>query len=113
MERVAEFRNRPLDGSPYTFGWIDALMQKVREGGRVINIACLVAVGVNAEGHREILGVDLSTTENGSGWVAFLRSLVARGLSGVQFVVSDAHGGLCTDIGSQGGGPRAGARSSR
>jgi len=99
-ERVAEFRNRPLDGSPYTFVWIDALMQKVREGGRVINIACLVAVGVNAEGHREILGVDLSTTENGSGWVAFLRSLVARGLSGVQLVVSDAHGGLVDAIGA-------------
>jgi putative transposase len=99
-ERVAQFRNRPLDGSPYTFVWIDALMQKVREGGRVINVACLVAVGVNAEGHREILGVDLSTTENGSGWVAFLRSLVARGLSGVQLVVSDAHGGLVDAIGA-------------
>ena len=99
-ERVAQFRNRPLDGSPYTFVWIDALMQKVREGGRVINVACLVAVGVNAEGHREILGVDLSTTENGAGWVAFLRSLVARGLSGVQLVVSDAHGGLVDAIGA-------------
>ena len=92
--RVAQFRNRPLDGSPYTFVWVDALMQKVREGGRVLNVACLVAVGVNAEGHREILGVDVTSSENGSGWVAFLRSLVARGLSGVQLVISDAHGGL-------------------
>ena len=91
--RVAEFRNRPLDGSPYTFVWIDALTQKVREGGRVVNVACLVAVGVNAEGHREILGVDVAGAENGTGWVAFLRSLVARGLGGVQLVVSDAHGG--------------------
>jgi putative transposase len=99
-ERVAQFRNRPLDGSPYTFVWIDALMQKVREGGRVVNVACLVAVGVNADGHREILGVDVATTENGSGWVAFLRSLVARGLSGVQLVVSDAHGGLVDAIGA-------------
>ena len=99
-ERVAEFRNRPLDGSPYTFVWIDALMQRVREGGRVVNIACLVAVRVNAEGHREILGVDLTTTENGSGWVAFLRSLVARGLSGVQLVVSETHGGLVDAIGA-------------
>jgi transposase-like protein len=99
-ERVAEFRNRPLDGSPYTFVWVDALMQKVREGGRVINVACLVAVGVNAEGHREILGVDVATSENGSGWVAFLRSLVARGLSGVQLVISDAHGGLIDAIGA-------------
>lgn len=98
--RVAEFRNRPLDGSPYTFVWVDALMQKVREGGRVINVACLVAVGVNAEGHREILGVDVATSENGSGWVAFLRSLVARGLSGVQLVISDAHGGLVDAIGA-------------
>ncbi len=98
--RVAEFRNRPLDGSPYTFVWVDALMQKVREGGRVINVACLVAVGVNAEGHREILGVDVTGSENGSGWVAFLRSLLARGLSGVQLVVSDAHGGLIDAIGA-------------
>ena len=66
----------------------------------MINIACLVAVGVNAEGHREILGVDLSTTENGSGWVAFLRSLLARGLSEVQLVVPDAHGGLVEAIGA-------------
>ncbi len=98
--RVAEFRNRPLDGSPYTFVWVDALMQKVREGGRVLNVACLVAVGVNAEGHREILGVDVTSSENGSGWVAFLRSLVARGLSGVQLVTSDAHGGLIDAIGA-------------
>lgn len=99
-ERVAQFRNRPLDGSPYTFVWVDALMQKVREGGRVLNVACLVAVGVNADGHREILGVDVTSSENGSGWVAFLRSLVARGLSGVQMVTSDAHGGLMDAIGA-------------
>lgn len=98
--RVAQFRNRPLDGSPYTFVWIDALMQKVREGGRVVNVACMVAVGVTAEGHREILGVDVCGSENGAGWVAFLRSLVARGLSGVQLVVSDAHGGLVDAIGA-------------
>jgi putative transposase len=98
--RVAQFRNRPLDRSPYTFVWVDALMQKVREGGRVLNVACLVAVGVNAEGHREILGVDVTSSENGSGWVAFLRSLVARGLSGVQLVISDAHGGLIDAIGA-------------
>ena len=98
--RVAEFRNRPLDGSPYTFVWIDALMQKVREGGRVVNVACMVAVGVTADGHREILGVDVCGSENGAGWVAFLRCLVARGLSGVQLVVSDAHGGLIDAIGA-------------
>lgn len=98
--RVAEFRNRPLDGSPYTFVWVDALMVKVREGGRVLNVACLVAVGVNADGRREILGIDVSGSENGAGWVAFLRSLVARGLSGVQVVVSDAHSGLVDAIGA-------------
>jgi len=57
-ERVAEFRNRPLDQGPYTFVWVDALTQKVREGGRVVNVHCLVAVGVNNEGQREVLGLD-------------------------------------------------------
>lgn len=91
---VADFRSRPLDAGPYTYVWADALTMKVREGGRIVNVACLLAVGVNAEGHREILGVDVATTEDGSGWLAFLRSLVARGLSGVQLVISDDHTGL-------------------
>ena len=73
---------------------IDALTQKVREGGRIVNVACAVATGVNADGHREILGMDVFTTETGAGWTAFLRGLVARGLSGVCLVVSDAHEGL-------------------
>ena len=98
--RVAEFRNRPLDGSPYTFVWVDALTQKVREGGRVVNVHALIAVGVNAEGHREILGIDIASSEDGAGWLAFLRSLVARGLSGVELVVSDAHSGLVNAIGA-------------
>jgi putative transposase len=97
--RVAEFRNRPLDQGPYTFVWLDALTQKVREGGRVVNIACLVAVGVNNEGQREVLGIDVATVEDGAGWTAFLRSLVARGLAGVKLVVSDAHAGLVDAIG--------------
>jgi transposase-like protein len=59
-----------------------------------VNVACVIATGVNVEGHREILGVDVFTTEDGAGWTAFLRSLVARGLSGVQLVISDAHEGL-------------------
>lgn len=91
---VAEFRSRPLDAGPYTYVWVDALTQKVREGGRIVNVACVIATGVNVEGHREILGVDVFTTEDGAGWTAFLRSLVARGLSGVQLVISDAHEGL-------------------
>jgi transposase-like protein len=97
--RVAEFRNRPLDHGPYTFVWVDALTQKVREGGRVVNVHALVAVGVNNDGHREILGIDIAASEDGAGWTAFLRSLVARGLSGVKLVVSDAHAGLVDAIG--------------
>ena len=97
-EMVADFRNRPLDAGPYTYVWADALTMKVREGGRIVNIACLLATGVNAEGHREILGVDVATTEDGAGWLAFLRSLVARGLSGVQLVISDDHTGLVDAI---------------
>jgi transposase-like protein len=98
--RVAEFRNRPLDGSPYTFCWADALVMKVREGGRVVNVHVLVAVGVNNDGHREVLGIDVASGEDGAGWLAFFRGLVARGLSGVQLVTSDAHRGLVNAIGA-------------
>jgi putative transposase len=99
-EIVAAFRNRPLDGGPYSYLWLDALTQKVREGGRIVNVAVVVATGVGADGHREILGLDLITTEDGAGWTAFLRGLVARGLSGVALVVSDAHSGLVDAIAS-------------
>ena len=99
-EMVTDFRDRPLDAGPYTYVWADALTMKVREGGRIVNIACLLAVGVNAEGHREILGVDLATAEDGAGWVAFFRSLVARGLTGVGLVISDDHQGLVDAIGA-------------
>jgi len=92
--KVAEFRNRPLDAGPYTYLWLDALFHKVREGGRVVSVATVIATGVNADGHREILGVDLFSAEDGAGWTAFLRGLVARGLTGVALVVSDAHEGL-------------------
>jgi putative transposase len=95
---VADFRNRPLDAGPYTYVWADALTMKVREGGRIVNVACLLAVGVNAEGRREILGVDVATTEDGAGWLVFFRSLVTRGLSGVQLVISDDHTGLVDAI---------------
>ena len=93
-EMVTEFRNRPLDNGPYTYVWADALTQKVREGGRIVNVAVVIAVGVNADGHREVLGVDLITAEDGAGWLAFFRSLIARGLSGTALVISDAHEGL-------------------
>jgi transposase-like protein len=98
--QVAAFRERPLDAGPYTFIWIDALVVKVREDGRVVNVHALVATGVNADGHREILGLDVASAEDGAGWLAFLRGLVARGLSGVQLVISDAHPGLVAAIGS-------------
>jgi putative transposase len=91
---VESFRNRPLDVGPYPYLWLDALTQKVREDGRVVNIAVVVATAVNGEGKREILGIEAGTAEDGAFWLAFLRSLVARGLSGVQLVTSDAHGGL-------------------
>jgi putative transposase len=93
-EAVEAFRSRPLDAGPYTFVWMDALVLKCREAGRIANVAAVIATGVNADGHREILGLDVLTSEDGAGWTAFLRSLVARGLSGVQVVISDAHEGL-------------------
>jgi transposase-like protein len=99
-EAVEAFRTRPLDGGPYTYVWLDALTQKVREGGRIMNVVALVATGVNAAGFREILGLDLVTSEDGAGWLAFVRSLVARGLSGVRLVISDAHPGLVDAIAS-------------
>jgi putative transposase len=75
---VEAFRSRPLEAGPYTYVWLDAVTQKVREGGRVVNVAVVVATGVNNEGRRESLGFDVITTEDGAGWTAFLRSLVAR-----------------------------------
>lgn len=99
-EVVESFRNRPLDTHPYTYLWLDAHVQKCREGGRVVNVATVVAIGVNFDGHREVLGMDVFTTEDGSGWTAFLRGLTARGLSGVKLVISDAHQGLKDAIGS-------------
>ncbi|MBA3737937.1 MAG: IS256 family transposase [Actinobacteria bacterium] len=99
-EAVEAFRTRPLDGGPFTYVWIDALTQKVREAGRIVNVAALVATGVNASGCREILGLDVVTSEDGAGWTAFCRGLVARGLSGVRLVISDAHPGLTDAIAS-------------
>ena len=85
---------------PYTFVAADALVLKVREGGRVVNVHALLATGVNADGHREILGLQVTTAEDGAGWLAFFRDLTARGLSGVALVTSDAHRGLVEAIGA-------------
>jgi len=78
---VDEFRNRPLDGGPYTYIWIDALTRRCRDGGRVVNVCTAIATAVNADGQREILGVDVFTAEDGAAWTSFLRGLVARGLT--------------------------------
>lgn len=91
---VDAFLSRPLDGGPYRYLWLDALTQTVREAGRVVPVSVVVATAVNAEGKREVLGIDVGTSEDGASWLAFLRSLVARGLSGVELVTSDAHLGL-------------------
>lgn len=98
--KVAEFRDRPLDAGPYRYLWIDGVTQKVREGGRVVNVTAVIATAVNAEGQREIVGFDIVTTESTEAWTAFLRALVARGLSGVELVISDAHGGIKAAIAS-------------
>ena len=91
---VAAFRSRPLDSGPYPYLWLDALAMKAREAGRVTSVATVVATAVSADGHREILGLDTFTAEDGAAWTQFLRGLVARGLSGVRLVVSDDHKGL-------------------
>jgi transposase-like protein len=97
-EGVRAFRTRPLENGPYPYLWLDALVQRVRENGRVVNVAVVVATAVNASGQREIIGVDAGSAESGPFWLSFLRDLVARGLNGVQLVTSDAHEGLKTAI---------------
>jgi putative transposase len=93
-EEVARFRERPLEG-PYPYVWLDATYVKARQDGRVASVAVVIAVGVNGEsGEREVLGLDVGPSEDGAFWLTFLRSLVARGLSGVRLVTSDAHRGL-------------------
>ncbi len=99
-EMVAGFRNRRLDGAPCAFARIGALTRKVREGGRTVYVHALAATGVNANGSREIPGIDVASSEDGAGWLAFLRGLVARGLSGVQLVTSDCDAGLRDAIAS-------------
>jgi putative transposase len=99
-EQVESFRTRPLDGGPYTFIAADALVLKVREGDRVVNVHALLATGVNADGDREILDLDVTSGEDGAGRLAFFRGLVARGLTGTMLATSDAHAGLVAAIGA-------------
>jgi putative transposase len=97
--QVEAFRTRPLgQAGPFTFVAADALTIKVRKGGRVVNAVVLVATGVNADGHREVLGVKVATSETGPAWNTFFADLVARGLHGVKPVTSDAHRGLVEAI---------------
>ena len=94
-EQVEAFRHRPLGvAGPFTFVAADALSMKVREGGHVVNAVVLLATGVNADGHREVLGLRVATSETGAAWNEFFADLVARGLAGVRLVTSDAHTGL-------------------
>ena len=98
--QVEAFRTRPLDAGPYTFVAADALVLKVREAGRTVNVHALLATGVNADGYREILGLHVTSAEDGAGWLGFFRDLTARGLSGVTLITSDAHRGLTEAIGA-------------
>ena len=95
---VEDFRTRPLDGAPYAYVTLDALVVKCREGGRTVNACVVHAVGVNRDGFRESLGLDVVTSEDGAAWLSFIRGLVARGLAGVRLVSSDAHPGLVDAI---------------
>lgn len=93
MTEVEQFRNRPLSGR-YPYVWLDATYLKVRDDGRVVSMAVVIAIGVHDGGRREVLGLDVGPSETGSFWLGFLRGLVARGLRGVRLVTSDAHEGL-------------------
>lgn len=92
-ERVKAFLDRPIEGDwPYL--WIDATYVKVRQNGRIVSVAVIVAVGVNTDGRREVLGMDVGPSEAETFWTAFLRKLARRGLRGVKLVISDAHEGI-------------------
>src|SRR5499433_475296 len=92
-DKVKAFLNRPLEGDwPYV--WIDATYVKVRQNGRIVSVAVIIAVGVNSDGRREILGLDIGPSEAETFWTEFLRKLARRGLRGVKLVISDAHEGI-------------------
>jgi len=96
-ERVKAFLDRPIEGDwPYL--WIDATYLKVRQNGRIVSVAVIVAVGVNTDGRREVLGMDIGPSEAETFWTAFLRKLARRGLRGVKLVISDAHEGIKASV---------------
>jgi putative transposase len=92
-EVVQEFRNRPLE-EEFPYVWLDALYLKVRQNHRIVSLALVIAIGVSVQGERKVLGFALGASETEAFWQEFLRSLVKRGLKGVQLVISDAHEGL-------------------
>jgi putative transposase len=96
-ERVGAFLDRPIEGEwPYL--WIDATYVKVRQDGRIVSVAVIVAVGVNGDGRREVLGMDVGPSEAETFWTDFLRKLARRGLRGVKLVISDAHEGIKASV---------------
>jgi putative transposase len=96
-ERVGAFLDRPIEGEwPYL--WIDATYVKVRQDGRIVSVAVIIAVGVNSDGRREVLGMDVGPSEAETFWTAFLRKLARRGLRGVKLVISDAHEGIKASV---------------
>jgi len=97
---LAAFRERRLDETRYPYLWLDAQYEKVRDGGRIVNAAFLIAIAANERGEREVLGCMVASAESEASWTAFLRSLVARGLAGVRLVTSDAHLGIRSAVGS-------------
>jgi putative transposase len=97
-EHVQAFRERPLE-SRYPYLWLDARVEKVKEGARVVRKALVIAYGVHESGIREVIGLDVGHAETEAFWRAFLRSLLERGLAGVELCVSDAHEGLKAAIG--------------
>jgi putative transposase len=103
-EQVEAFRQRPLEGD-YVYLWLDAKVEKVRDGGRVRRKALVIAHGVHDTGRREIIGIDVGEAETEAFWTAFLRALVKRGLTGVQLAISDAHPGLKAAIAKVLGAP--------
>lgn len=92
-DKVKAFLDRPIEGEwPYL--WIDATYLKVRRGGRIVSVAVIIAVGVNTDSRREVLGMEIGTSEAEAIWTEFRRKLTRRGLRGVKLAVSDAHEGI-------------------
>ena len=107
-DKVKPFLGRPIEGDwPYV--WLDATYVKVRRGGRIVSTAIIIAIGVNGDGRREVLGLDICPSEADTFWGEFLRKLARRGLRGVKLVISDAHEGLKAAVAKVLGSPGSAA----